>query len=75
MDVATIIKEVGNWPAEERLRLIEEVWETFSAPTGGTILSDAHKQDLQRRLEVYRENPKSGSPWNEVKARLQGSSR
>jgi putative addiction module component (TIGR02574 family) len=30
------------------------------------------KQDLQRRLDAYEANPKAGSSWEEVKARLQG---
>ena len=35
-------------------------------------LSDAQKQDLQRRLAAYEANPKAGSTWEEVKARLSG---
>lgn len=35
-------------------------------------LTDTHRQDFDRRLERYREKPKAGSPWEEVKARLQG---
>jgi putative addiction module component (TIGR02574 family) len=34
-------------------------------------LTDAHKI-LQRRLNTYGDNPKAGSPWEEVKARLRG---
>jgi putative addiction module component (TIGR02574 family) len=30
---------------------------------------------LQRRLDAYRDDPKAGSPWEEVKARLQGGVR
>ena len=62
MDVTTIMEEVSNWPAEERLRLIEEVWDSLSDRPAEVVLSDAHTQDLQRRLEAYRDNPKTGSP-------------
>jgi len=75
MDVATIMKAVGTWPVEERLRLIEEVWDTLSHPESGASLSEAQKQDLQRRLDAYRDNPKTGSKWEEVKARLRRKSR
>lgn len=75
MDVAAIMREVGNWPAEDRLRLIEEVWESLADHPEEITLSEAHKQDLQRRLDAYRDNPKSGSPWEEVEARLRGAGR
>ena len=75
MDLTTVMNEVGNWPVEDRLRLIEEVWDSLSDRAGGNILSEAHKQDLQRRLDAYRDNPKAGSPWDEVSARLRGKTR
>lgn len=72
MDVSTVMKEVDNWSVEERLRLIEEVWDSLSARPQEIVLSEAQKQDLQRRLDAYRDNPKAGSPWEEVEARLRG---
>jgi len=72
MDLSTVMKEVGQWTVEERLRLIEEVWETLSDHPEEIVLSEAHQRDLQRRLDAYRDNPKAGSPWEEVEARLRG---
>ena len=71
MDVTSIMKEVGTWPVEDRMRLIEEVWDTLSDRGRGIVLSETHQQDLERRLDAYRDNPQTGSPWNEVKSRLQ----
>jgi putative addiction module component (TIGR02574 family) len=73
MDVTEVMEEVGNWPVEERLRLIEEVWDSLSKLPEEIVLSEAHEQDLQRRLDAYRENPKTGSPWEEVEARLRAN--
>lgn len=75
MDVAKLMKEVGNWPVEERLRLIEEVWGSLSERPEDMVLSEVHKQDLQRRLDTYRDDPKAGSPWDEVETRLRGPER
>jgi putative addiction module component (TIGR02574 family) len=72
MDVMTIMKEVGNWPVEDRLRLIEEVWDSLSDRASGAVLSETQKQDLQHRLDAYRDDPKNGSSWDEVKSRLKG---
>lgn len=75
MDLKTVINEVGSWPVEDRLRLIEEVWDSISATPEAATLSEAQRQDLQRRLYVYRDNPKAGSPWEEVEVRLRGNGR
>ncbi|WP_165227051.1 addiction module protein [Aquisphaera insulae] len=72
MDLHTVLSAVESWPADERLRLIEEVWESLDAAPEALALTDSQKQDLQRRLDAYRDNPGAGSPWEEVKARLRG---
>jgi putative addiction module component (TIGR02574 family) len=58
--------------ADERLALMEEIWDSLAATPEAVPITDAQKADLQRRLDAYRDNPKAGSPWEEVKARLQG---
>lgn len=56
----------------ERILLVEELWDSIASSPEAFTLTDAHRQDLDRRLEQYRDNPKAGSPWKEVKTRLQG---
>jgi putative addiction module component (TIGR02574 family) len=75
MDLQTVLMAVDSWPAEDRLRLIEEVWDRLAAAPEAATLTDVQEQDLRRRLDAYRDNPKAGSPWEEVKARLKGDPR
>lgn len=56
----------------ERLDLIEKIWDSITATPEEVPVTEAQRQDLQRRLDAYRDNPKAGSPWEEVKARLRG---
>jgi putative addiction module component (TIGR02574 family) len=72
MDLQAVLLEVDSWPAEERLRLIEAVWDRLAPASEADTLTEAQEEDLKRRLEAYRDNPRAGSPWEEVKARLQG---
>jgi putative addiction module component (TIGR02574 family) len=58
--------------ADERLSLLEEIWDSLVDAPEAVPITDAQKGDLQRRLDAYKDNPKAGSPWEEVKARLQG---
>jgi putative addiction module component (TIGR02574 family) len=63
MDLQAVLTAVDSWPAEDRLRLIEEVWERLAAEPEAVTLTRAQEQDLQRRLDAYRDDPKAGSPW------------
>ena len=58
--------------ADDRLALVEELWDSLAATPEAVPITDAQKADLQRRLDAYQDDPKAGSPWEEVKARLQG---
>jgi putative addiction module component (TIGR02574 family) len=55
----------------ERILLVEEIWDSIADEASAMPLTEAQKQDLQRRLAAYEANPKAGSSWEEVKARLQ----
>jgi putative addiction module component (TIGR02574 family) len=72
MNHDSVLSEIRSWPIEDRLRLIDQVWESISDEPG-SILSSAHTDELQLRLDAYRDDPKAGSPWEEVEARLRGS--
>jgi putative addiction module component (TIGR02574 family) len=71
------MKEFGldQLSVADRIVLVEELWDSIADSPEGVILSEAHLEDLRRRLDANRDHPKAGSPWEEVKARLQGSSR
>ena len=56
----------------ERILLVEEIWDSIAADAEQQPITESQKQDLQRRLAAYEANPKAGSSWEEVKARLQG---
>ena len=65
MDLASVIDEVETWPVEDRLRLIEEVWEGLSSTAKAVTLTDAQKQDLRRRLDAHRHDPLAGISWEQ----------
>lgn len=69
MDLKSVLLEVQSWPAGDRLRLIEEVWDRLSedglAPETTAELTDL----LDRRLAALDANPDAVVPWEVVKAR------
>ena len=55
----------------QRILLVEEIWDSIAGEADEVPLTEAQEEDLRRRLESYAENPKAGSSWEDVKARLQ----
>lgn len=65
------IDELG---VAQRILLVEEIWDSIADEGADIPLTEAQRQDLQRRIAAYEANPKAGSSWEEVKARLRGQS-
>ena len=65
---------IDQLSVEQRILLIEEIWDSISAEAEDLPLTDAQRQDLEHRLAAYNDNPNAGSSWEEVKARLSAKS-
>lgn len=58
----------------DRLRLVEEIWDSIAVEADALDIPQSHRDELDRRLAAYQADPHSGSSWEEVKARLTGGS-
>ncbi len=59
----------------ERLRLIEQLWESLTATPEAIPLTEAQRAELDRRLDdLDREGP-VGIPWEEVLDRIRRQTR
>jgi len=54
----------------ERLKLIEDVWETFCSAPESLPLGEDDERIVDARLEAWQSNPDAGSGWKEVKRRI-----
>jgi len=54
----------------ERLRLVEAIWDSIAEHPDALPLSGAEREELDRRWAEYLKNPAAGAPWAEVKARI-----
>ena len=57
-------------PVPERLKLIEDIWNSIADAPEALELSDDDKRLIDSRLEARRRDPNAGSPWEEVYARI-----
>lgn len=55
---------------EERLALVEELWDSIAADSAAIPLTGAQRAGLDRRLADHEANPADVVPWEEVKASI-----
>ena len=57
---------IADLSPEERLRLIEELWDSLSGKPGAIPLTNAQREELDRRLDDLESSGPEGIPWEEV---------
>ncbi len=55
---------------EERIQMVQEIWDSIAAVPEAIALSEEQKGELDQRLKAYHRNPDAGSPWMEVRERI-----
>ena len=68
-----LTKQAKNLSISDRIRLVEEIWDTIAEENEAFELTDAQKRELDRRLESARNNPGQGRTWDEIKAEFMRS--
>lgn len=62
--------DITKLSPEDRLRLLEQLWDSFSATPDAVPVTDSQFEELDRRLdELDREGP-AGISWDEVLKRI-----
>ena len=54
----------------ERLKLVQEIWESIREFPEEIPLTQEQKDELDRRLEEHRADPDSAIPWTVVREKL-----
>ena len=55
---------------EQRLALVEELWDSIAADSAAIPLTDAQRAELDGRVADHEANPDDVVPWEEVKASI-----
>jgi putative addiction module component (TIGR02574 family) len=53
---------------DERIALVQEIWDMIAAEPHQPLLTEAQRQELERRAAEDDANPDDVVPWEQVKA-------
>jgi putative addiction module component (TIGR02574 family) len=69
MDVFTTLAQIAaSLPVDERICLVEAIWDTIAAEPNQPELTEAQKQEMERRLAAHAASPENVVSWEQVKA-------
>jgi putative addiction module component (TIGR02574 family) len=58
---------ISQMPLEERIVLMQEIWNTIAAESPPPLLSESQRLELRRRIAEDNANPDDVIPWDQVK--------
>ncbi len=60
--------EIKKLSMSERILLVEEIWDSIAKENSGFELSDEQKAILDVRSQSFKDNPKQGKTWEQIKS-------
>ena len=65
-------KTLRALPVAERLKLIEELWDSLDAERDEIPLLEWQREEIDRRIEALEIGASTGAPWDVVRRRVTG---
>lgn len=66
MDFSEVLSAANSLSIDERMQLVEAVWDGIAAEQPTPQLTEAQKHELERRLAELDASPEIAVPWEEV---------
>jgi putative addiction module component (TIGR02574 family) len=74
MNIAATIAEINSLPVDDRLRIVDAIWEGIEGERGGQVMMESVKQELDRRIADADANPDDEISREEVMSWLRSDS-
>ncbi len=65
------LEDILKLSVPERVQLVEDIWDSIAASPEALPVTEAQRQELDRRLAAHARDPSEARPWGEVRARLE----
>ena len=59
---------IDKLSVEDRIRLVQEIWDSIAADVEQSPLSEAQRLEVDRRLAAHSASPQAGTSWEQVEA-------
>jgi putative addiction module component (TIGR02574 family) len=63
---------IDRLSVEERLALVEELWDSIADSSADLPLTEAQRAELERRLAEHEANPDDVVSWEDIKTSIGG---
>jgi putative addiction module component (TIGR02574 family) len=70
MDITTTLNQIIALGIQDRIRLVQAILDSIAAEQVYPDLTEPQKQELDRRIDDYEQNPDKVMTWVEVKASI-----
>ncbi len=68
MDIAAKLNEITALSVEDRILLVQAIWDSIAAEQAYPDLTETQKHELDRRIESHNTDPDNVLTWEEMKA-------
>ena len=68
------VADILELPVQERIHLVEMIWESIAAFPQALEVSPELKSELNVRMAEFERDPEAGYSWDQVKAKLKNGS-
>lgn len=68
MNPRTCLSDILALTPEERILLVQQVWDTILDVPDAVELTDSQRRELRRRLDAHQQNPESAVEWKNLLA-------
>ena len=70
MDITATLNEITALSVEDRLFLVQAIWDSIAAEQAYPELTEAQERELDDRIKDFEMNPDNNLTWEEVKASI-----
>lgn len=70
MDHSDRISEILSLPAEERLRIVEVIWDSIASESTSIPVSDKQRREIEARIAEHERDPSRAIPWEVARRQL-----
>jgi putative addiction module component (TIGR02574 family) len=71
MNLSVTLAEIKGLSIDDRIRLVQAIWDSIEAESEQLTITESQKQELSRRMADHKANPDAVISWEAVKAQAQ----